>query len=531
MCFEKLGVMVDCSRNGVMTPEAVERFIDLIRGFGYNFLMLYTEDTYEIPGQPLFGHMRGRYTAGEIRRLDDYAAARGVELIPCIQTLAHLNGLMHWGAYHPIRDTGDILLAEEEGTYALIEDMFRTLSGLYRSRTVHIGMDEAHRIGLGQYLARHGYRDRVEILLSHLNRVSELAAKYGLEPIMWGDMFFRLATGGDYYSEADPNGEQMARIAARIPKNIRLVYWDYYSADGERYRRNLTAHEALKGGAWFAGGAWSWGGFAPHNTFSLGATRPAMEACRACGVKNAFITLWGDNGGECSRFALLPTLFAAASFAKGKTDMEGIKREFEEKTGIPYEAMLLLDLPGTPNESEQVVNAEKYLLYNDPFFGEFDSTLRPGDAASFAACSEKLARWENHPAYGHLFKTQRALCRVLELKCDLGVRTRAAYQKGDRAALLTIAEEYEEVRRRLQAFYKAFLHRWEGENKPQGFEVQDARLGGLDRRLAHCGRVLTEYARGERLCIPELEEPPLPVHGDGPCYHNDWASNVTANCI
>ena len=134
MSLERLGVMVDCSRNGVMTPEAAERFIDLIHGFGYRFLMFYTEDTYEIPEQPLFGHMRGRFSAEEIRRLDEYAAAKGMELIPCIQTLAHLNGLMHWGKYHAIRDADDILLAEDEGTYALIEDMFRSLSGMFRSR-------------------------------------------------------------------------------------------------------------------------------------------------------------------------------------------------------------------------------------------------------------------------------------------------------------------------------------------------------------------------------------------------------------
>ena len=76
-----------------MRPETVKLWIDLSAAMGYNALMLYTEDTYEIFVEPYFGYGRGRYSVQELRELDDYAAAHGVELIPCIQTIAHLNTL------------------------------------------------------------------------------------------------------------------------------------------------------------------------------------------------------------------------------------------------------------------------------------------------------------------------------------------------------------------------------------------------------------------------------------------------------
>ena len=41
--FEHFGVMIDNSRNAVMNPKAVKRFIDILEKMGYNFLMLYTE--------------------------------------------------------------------------------------------------------------------------------------------------------------------------------------------------------------------------------------------------------------------------------------------------------------------------------------------------------------------------------------------------------------------------------------------------------------------------------------------------------
>ena len=127
--------MIDCSRNAVMNTSAVKRWIDVTAGMGYNTLMLYTEDTYEVNNQPYFGYMRGRYSQAELRELDDYAAQKGMELIPCIQTLAHLNAIFRWPAYGDIRDCDDILLAGDDKTYRLLEDIFQTLENTFRSRT------------------------------------------------------------------------------------------------------------------------------------------------------------------------------------------------------------------------------------------------------------------------------------------------------------------------------------------------------------------------------------------------------------
>jgi len=85
--------------------------------------MLYTEDTYEVPGEPLFGYFRGRYSAAELGEIDRYAARFGMEVIPCIQTLGHLGQLLRWPAYAGLRDTAEVLLAENDATYKLVEKM------------------------------------------------------------------------------------------------------------------------------------------------------------------------------------------------------------------------------------------------------------------------------------------------------------------------------------------------------------------------------------------------------------------------
>ena len=107
------GVMLDMSRNAVMKPEQVKKFAKIISGFGYNMIQLYTEDTYEVEGEPYFGYMRGRYTQAEIRDIVEYCETIGVEIVPCIQTLAHLNQIFRWrSVYYQINDCEDILLVE-----------------------------------------------------------------------------------------------------------------------------------------------------------------------------------------------------------------------------------------------------------------------------------------------------------------------------------------------------------------------------------------------------------------------------------
>ena len=64
--------MLDCSRNGVMKPSQVKHYVDLLVKMGYNTLMLYTEDTYEIESQPYFGHLRGRFTKEELSQHMEY---------------------------------------------------------------------------------------------------------------------------------------------------------------------------------------------------------------------------------------------------------------------------------------------------------------------------------------------------------------------------------------------------------------------------------------------------------------------------
>ena len=95
--FDICGPMLALSAGCVMTVDAVKNYIDNIAALGLNMLMLYTEMNYELKDYPLFGYLRGRYTWDELKEIDKYALEMGVEVIPCIQTLGHLERFLKWG--------------------------------------------------------------------------------------------------------------------------------------------------------------------------------------------------------------------------------------------------------------------------------------------------------------------------------------------------------------------------------------------------------------------------------------------------
>jgi len=531
--FKRFGTMVDMSRNAVMNVGALKRWIDICASIGYNALYLYTEDTYEVQNNPCFGYMRGRYSEAEMKEIDDYGYEHGIEVIPCIQTLAHMNCIVRWPEYAKHKDIDDIMLAEDDFIYQLIDDMFATLTRCFRTRKINIGMDEAHNIGRGKYLDEHGNCDRTEIFLKHLNKVSDIAKKYDLTVGIWSDMFFRLATGGDYYvSDAGID----TSVSSKIPENVDLVYWDYYSTDKKRYDSMMKAHSQLKEGSWFAGGLWTWMGPAPHNAYSMNATEKAMRSCWEHGVTDVMLTMWGDNGGECSRFSLIPSLFYAAEIAKGITGMAQIKADFEVWCGIPFDKFMLLDLPGTPEYSKrEIKNPDKYMLYNDVFAGILDCTVKGGEGEAFASCARKLKRVDGGD-YQFLFDTMQKLCEVLSIKFEIGVKTRKAYKAGDKETLRALLPEYKKLIKKLEEYYKLYRKQWYFENKAFGFEVQDIRLGGLIRRITNCYERLNAYLAGSLDRIEELEEEILDLFGTSKDDHhvidfNSWGLTVSAGVI
>jgi len=199
----------------------------------------------------------------------------------------------------------------------------------------------------------------------------------------------------------------------------------------------------------FAGGAWRWMGFAPYNGYSILATDAALSACLAEDVDSCVMTMWGDDGTECSIYAVLPVLMEAA-LAGGKIkDRESAEDLFIRLTGYEREDFMQLDLSNPGAIETKRNNLSKILLFNDPLLGIFDS-LAPKNVSEYyseaAAILGSISAQKEKPFAG-IFRTQEALCLVLEKKADLGLALRKAYQAGEKEKVHLVFDPKKEKKR------------------------------------------------------------------------------------
>lgn len=521
--FKTNGLMLDCSRNGVLRKEKVKEMILINALMGNNRLLLYTEDTFKMDKYPYFGYLRGGYSKEDIKEFVEYGESFGVELIPCIQTLGHMYQALKWLPMHKLKDGKDTLLVDNPKTYEFIEDMIKFSRECFKSKDIHIGMDESFEMGLHRHLALYGYQDRVEMFSRHLLRVKEICEKYDFTPMIWSDMYFRLNNEKEEYYSNNPLPESTLKI---IPEGVKLVYWDYYHLDEKDYLTMIKFHKQTNNGIVFAGGSWRWKGYTPSITQSIEYTKSALEACIKENIEEVFITVWGDDGNECSFFTSLPVLAELSVMNYDDFDIKEIDSLFKAISGNDLEDFYLMDSLDFTNENGIVIyyNPSKYLLYQDVLLGIFDSHVKsdfPQKYAQFAAILKEKA--QKSPRYGYIFENLSNLSNVLAVKCDLGIRLRKAYKENDKKKLQELLSDFDVLLKRLEVFRKSNEKQWMIECRPFGYEVLDGRLGFLKNRIITAQARVVDYLNGNIKQIEELEEDTLPFDGrdDDVCW-NYW---------
>lgn len=514
--FQTLGVMVDCSRNGVLRPDTARFLMRRLALMGFDACMLYLEDTYEVDGEPYFGYMRGAYSFPELAALDAYADLLGLEMFACVETLAHLEQILQWPHFQRMQDVPGVLLVDDERANALLAGMIHAASAPFRSRRIHVGLDEASGLGNGRYKALHGVQDPFDVFLRHLDRLRGICQRLGLQPLMWSDMYFRMGSKDNaYYDRASVIPPA---VIARIPHDVGLVYWDYYHTDADFYEAWIDRHRALGVEPIFAGGVWTWNRLWAALPFSNTATGAAMTACRRKGVRQAFACLWGDDGAECDLMSALPGLqrFAEHAWADA-IDETRLRAHFRGSCDADYDAFVRASaidtIPIGDDGSRGTSNVGKALLWEDPMLGILDASL---DDATMPEQYAALAKALDLPAQRKSLDRRLAfpaqVARVLSLKTDLHHTLGRAYRAANRGALRRVAAALPTLRREVDRLWRIHRALWLATCKPFGLEVLEARYGALRTRLETVQERLTDYLEGRIDALAELEKPPQKIY-------------------
>lgn len=402
--YVTIGTMIDCSRNGVLNVRSTKYLLRTLALLGYNMLQLYTEDTYEIDGEPFFGYMRGGYSAAELKQIDDYAAQFGIEVIPCIQTLGHLGQMLQWPRYLGLRDTAEVLLPEWPETYVMLEKMIKAATAPFRSNKIHLGMDETHGLGHGRYYSIYGHQNNKpgsQIFVEHLEKVNAICQSLQLQPMIWSDMLFCLSARNNslvgYYDSAQPLDVKQQGI----PQGVDLVYWDYYHTSSTSYETRIKNHEQLRGASpWLAAGSWTWSRFWTALPFTFQTISANLTAAKnSPGVQHVFLTIWGDEGNEVDLWSSLPAWCYYADHAYStvtsintqsedqgeKVDVSLLKGKFDAIVGGNWDDFVRASsIDDTTKDGIDVAeddkihfapNTSKWMLWSDPVHSFAEPTL------------------------------------------------------------------------------------------------------------------------------------------------------------
>ena len=514
MVFKTLGIMLDCSRNAVMKVSYLKKWLRRLTLLGYNMVMLYTEDTYQLPEEPYFGYLRGGYSLEEMREIDAYASGLGIEMIGCIQTLGHLEHIIRWHAFP--NDSERVLLVDDDRTYALIGKMLDFWGKAFKSRRIHVGMDETHDPGRGRFMDLHGYERGFDIFNRHLGRVNEMCKERGLNPIIWSDMYFRMGNKElSYYDKSTVIPEDVRK---KIPSNVTLCYWDYYHRDQEFYEDWIQRHRALGFDPHMGSGVWTWVCMWYDHEQTVNTVTPCLNACRKEKVSEVYFTMWGDNGAYCDYDSSLAGLAWAADLAwGGKGADETVAPVFEAVCGASYrEQITASEMQLACKVKDDVLRVyTSLILWDDPLLGivwreyrKFDENIWNLVLDRVREVRTKLAPSVEHREAGDIGHAWN-LCDLVAKKIEMRFALLKAYEAGDRAELMRIRNcMVPEVIAAFEAVDATFRRQWMRRNKPFGLEIMQIRLAGLRERYAELARRIDELLEGRIEKIDELELEP-----------------------
>ena len=517
------GIMITV-RYAVMKVETLKDFIRRMAQMGLDSLYLYMEDTYKMEKYPYFGYMHGAYSKEELKEIDAYGCMFGVEVIPAIQTLGHLQCTLRWRYTREMRDTEKSLMVGAEETYEFIEEMFKTLRECFTTKRIHIGMDEAYQVGKGAYLKKHGLRNPYDIFSEHLDKVVSIVKKYEFEPMIWSDMYLTLGskTGKQY----DPECTLPENIQEMVLEELSLVYWDYFAEDAADYDTMFALHRKMGRNIVFAGAVWQWSNVVVNYGRTFRISRAALEACYRNGVKDVFMTSWaGAADASYYQTLLAMQLYAEYSYA-AEVSNEQIWEMFRVCTGLDPDAFLALDcddflscktlsgddkfIPEMLAKIDPIwksVQLSAQLLYQDVMYGIFDENYKALDVESmYSDCLKRLQALPDQGEMEYIFNYQRKMLEVLLKKCRITVKLYEAYHAKDMEKLAELRDVLILLREKVKKLYDLHVGIWLRNYKAFGLEVSAERFGTLMLRLENAAKRVDDYLNGRIDRIEELEE-------------------------
>ncbi len=223
------------------SPEYYRRLIDFAAEWGFNAILFRLTDdqgsALRFERHPELITHQNALTTAEARELAEYGEARGVRLIPEVESFGHAGYITRSAAHRELTErdprtgrTVNTLIPVHPKTRELLRDLYEEVAAIFPSPYLHAGCDEVTWGGSDLSQQALATRGRAEIWADHVNALQREARRLGKELMIWGDHPLR--------------GEP--EILKYLSREVILVDWDYATTSPAAIR--AAARRALDNG-------------------------------------------------------------------------------------------------------------------------------------------------------------------------------------------------------------------------------------------------------------------------------------------
>jgi len=354
--FSMRGFHLDVARGGVATVEALKSLVRWLFLLNYNAFFLYVEDLYPWKVDPSIGKARGGYSEGDLAELERYAGDYGIEIIPSLELLGHMENILR-GKYAQFADMDGCLDVSNPQAEAFGLSLLSDALSESKSPYVLVGGDETWTLGRGKSLVRSGRYEGPQLYIEYYKKIVKSAKEKGKTAILWGDM----ATG--VYLPPDEKNLWKDVIKSDLWDEVLIANWDYSPSSVDHFKQSIESVGHI-GSQIACPGLANWRKFYPDFDTALTNVRNFLQAAKEKGLKRYAVTAWGDDGEECLFSYLYPLALAASEIAEGSGEWEKAWLALSGENERVLEFRKALGKGLLANELRSVIYLNRFGLYD-----------------------------------------------------------------------------------------------------------------------------------------------------------------------
>jgi hexosaminidase len=292
--FPVRGVMLDISRDRVVTMETLYALVEMLASWKMNHFQLYMEHSFAYSQHETVWKEASPFTGQEILELDRFCNQHHIELVANQNSFGHMERWLKHPAYKHLAECPDGFIGDfgdhlgerrpatslnplDPASINLIDGMYSELLPHFTSRTLNVGGDEPWEMGQCQSRAACEERGRGRVYVDYLLKLYDLTQKHGRQMMFWADVIVK-------YPELIPD----------MPKDVIAIEWGYYVGHPYEKHSPMFAESGLA--YYVCPGTSSWNSLAGRTDNAIGNIRDAASTGLKYGASGFLITDWGDRG-------------------------------------------------------------------------------------------------------------------------------------------------------------------------------------------------------------------------------------------